>query len=42
MGDALTSWGNTKENPGWKKKVPIVAKVKHFLNVLFEERFGNE
>jgi len=23
----------------WKKKVPVVARVKHFLNVLFEERF---
>ena len=26
----------------WKRKVPIVARVKHFLNVLFEERFGDE
>ena len=26
----------------WKKKVPIVAKVKHFLYVLFEERFTDE
>ena len=24
----------------WKRKVPIVAKVKHFLYVLFEDRFG--
>jgi len=26
----------------WKKKVSIVAKVKHFLYVLFEERFADE
>ena len=26
----------------WKKKVPIVAKIKHFLYMLFEERFGDE
>jgi len=26
----------------WKKKVPVVAKVKHFLNVLFEKRFEDE
>ena len=26
----------------WRRKVPIVAKVKHFLHVLFEERFGDE
>jgi transposase-like protein len=25
----------------WKKRVPVVAKVKHFLHVLFEERFGD-
>ena len=25
----------------WKRRVPVVAKVKHFLYVLFEERFGD-
>ena len=25
----------------WKAGVPVVAKVKHFLYVLFEERFGD-
>lgn len=26
----------------WRRKISVVAKVKHFLNVLFEERFGDE
>ena len=25
----------------WNRRIPVVVKVKHFLYVLFEERFGN-
>ena len=25
----------------WKRNVPVIAKVRHFLYVLFEERFGD-